>query len=128
MKVLIIDDDYIVAKSCQRILEAEGMKIYVAGTMETGEKLLTAESSAQFDLILTDIKMPGRDGFDMIHVAKKKHPDIPILMMTGYLTVETIEKGRRLGADNYIAKPFTPKELMEAVLETTNRQKGGTNQ
>lgn len=126
MKILIIDDDYIVAKSCQRILEAEEMKTYVAGSMETGEKLLAAESSVPFDLILTDIKMPGRDGFDMIHEAKKKHPDIPILMMTGYLTVETMEKGRRLGSDSYIAKPFTPEELMKAVLETISRHKGGT--
>lgn len=126
MKILIIDDDDIVAKSCQRILEAEAMKIYVADTMETGEKLLESESSTPFDLILTDIKMPGRDGFDMIHEAKKKHPDIPILMMTGYLTVETMKKGRRLGADNYIAKPFTPEELMAAVVETTSRHKGGT--
>lgn len=126
MKVLIIDDDYIVAKSCQRILEAEKMEIYVAGTMETGVKLLAAEFHEPFDLILTDIKMPGRDGFDMIHEAKKTHPDIPILMMTGYLTAETIEKGRRLGADNYITKPFTPDELLEAVQETINRHKGET--
>lgn len=128
MKILIIDDDDIVAKSCQRILEAEGMEIYVAGAMETGEKILAAESSEQFDLILTDIKMPGRDGFDMIHVVKKKHPDVAILMMTGYLTVETVEKGRRLGADNHIAKPFTPEELIKAVMETINCHKGGTNQ
>ncbi len=126
MKILIIDDDYIVAKSCQRILEAEGMRIYVADTMETGQKLLASESSAPFDLILTDIKMPGRDGFDMIHEAKKKYPDIPILMMTGYLTTETIEKGRRLGADNYIAKPFTPEELTAAVVKTTSRHIGET--
>jgi YesN/AraC family two-component response regulator len=126
MKVLIIDDDYIVARSCKRILEAEEMEIYVANTMETGAKLLEAESSAPFDLILTDIKMPGRDGFDMIHEAKKKYPDIPILMMTGYLTTETMEKGHRLGADNYIAKPFTPKELMEAIVKAINQQKGET--
>lgn len=125
MKILIIDDDSIIALSCQRILEAEEVEIHVADSMETGVKLLASESSAPFDLILTDIKMPGRDGFDMILEAKKKYPDIPILMMTGYLTVETIEKGRRLGADNYIAKPFTPEELMKAVMKTTNHHKGG---
>lgn len=126
MKILIIEDDYIVAKSCQRILEAEEMKTCVADTVEKGEKLLVTELSPPFDLILTDIKMPGRDGFDMIYEAKKKYPDLPILMMTGYLTVETMKKGCSLGADNYIAKPFTPEELIKAIIETTSHHKGVT--
>jgi DNA-binding response OmpR family regulator len=69
----------------------------------------------RFDLLLTDIRMPGRDGFEMIIQARKIRPNMPILMMTGYMTPETIEQGRKCGADNYIAKPFTPDELMEAV-------------
>lgn len=124
MKVLIVDDDAIVVQSCLRILELEGIEVHAASTVDMGEEMLTARPAPPFDLIITDIKMPGQDGFAMIRRAKEIQPDIPILIMTGYLTVNTREKGRRMGADNYIAKPFTPEELVDAVLKTTNRHRG----
>ena len=129
MKILIVDDDAIVVQSCVRILELEGIETQVANTVEEGEKLLSAAgASAPFALILTDVKMPGQDGFEMIRRARNIRPDIPILMMTGYLTSRTMEKGRRYGADNYIAKPFTPDELVEAVKKTTIRHTGGSQE
>lgn len=112
MKILIVDDDLIVIKSCRRILESEGMETCSAETVAMGEKILYQES---FDLMLTDIKMPGVDGFEMIQRARKIQPEMAILIMTGYLTPEIIEKSHSLGVESYIAKPFTPEELMEAV-------------
>jgi DNA-binding response OmpR family regulator len=112
MKILIVDDDPVVALSCRRVLEAEGMEVHSATSVEMGESMLAAE---RFDLLLTDIKMPGRDGFEMISQARKIRPNMPVLMMTGYMTPETIEQGRRFGAENHIAKPFTPDELIGAV-------------
>lgn len=124
MKILIVDDDAIVVQSCMRILELEGMEASIASTVEMGTKLLSAEGpAASFDLILTDVKMPGQDGFEMIRQAREIQPAIPIIMMTGYLTSRTMEKNRRYGADNYIAKPFTPDELIDAVRKTTIRHK-----
>ena len=129
MKILIVDDDAIVVQSCVRILEMEGFETQVANTVEEGENLLSsAGASFPFALILTDVKMPGQDGFEMIRRARNIRPDIPILMMTGYLTSKTMEKGRRYGADNYIAKPFTPDELVDAVNKTTVRLKGGSQE
>ena len=115
MRVLIVDDDAIVVRSCRRVLEAEGMDIHTANTVAQGVAMLT---EADFDLMLTDIKMPGQDGFAMIARARQLRPDLPILMMSGYSTAETIANGRRLGADNHIAKPFTPEELLIAVRNT----------
>lgn len=112
MKILLVEDDAIVIQSCRRVLEAEGMEIHVATTVDEGEAKLAAD---RFDLMLTDIKMPGRDGFEIIDYATKTCPNMLIVMMTGYMTPETIEKGRRAGADNYVAKPFTPEELIHAV-------------
>ena len=112
MKILIVDDDPIVIQSCCRILEAEGMQIDTANTVEMGEKILV---EYHFDLMLTDIKMPGKDGFEMIQRAKKIRPDMPVLIMTGYLTPETVEYSRSFGVNNSIAKPFTPEELVAAV-------------
>lgn len=125
MKILLVDDDPIVVQSCLRILQSEGIETQVATTVERGVQLLSEELSPPFELILTDVKMPGQDGFEMIRQARMIQPEIPILMMTGYLTTTTMEKGRRFGADNYIAKPFTPEELVEAVQKTINRNQGG---
>lgn len=114
MKILIVDDDAIVVHSCRRIFEAEGMDILSADTVEKGLSILAAE---KVDVMLTDIKMPGQDGFEMIRRARKMRPEMPILMMTGYLTADTIAAGRQAGADHCIAKPFTPEELIQAVQE-----------
>ncbi len=116
MKILIVDDEPIVIESCRRILEAEGMIVRrAANALQAKEILRQGES---FDLILTDIKMPGQDGFQLISQIRKAMPGIPILMMTGYLTPETVEKGRSGGAEGFIAKPFTPEELILAVENT----------
>lgn len=126
MKILIVDDDSVVVHSCVRILEAEGIDTVVASSVDEGEELLKAhKETSPFSLILTDVKMPGKDGFAMIQQARKLQADIPILMMTGYLTSKTMERGRRFGADNYIAKPFTPDELILAIKNTKVRSKGG---
>jgi DNA-binding response OmpR family regulator len=129
MKILIVDDDEIVIQSCVRIFEMEGIETQVANTVEEGEKLFSAvETSSPFGLILTDVKIPGHDGFEMIRRARNIRPDIPILMMTGYLTSKIMDKGRRYGANNYIAKPFTPYELVDAVNKTTVQHKGGSEE
>ncbi|PIE66640.1 MAG: response regulator [Deltaproteobacteria bacterium] len=114
MRILIVDDDAMVVRSCRRILELEGVEIQSADNVEDGLTILTA---GEVDLMLTDIKMPGQDGFELIKQARKIQPELPILMMTGYLTAETIEAGQRAGADNCIAKPFTPDELIQAVRQ-----------
>ena len=114
MRILIVDDDAIVVHSCRRILEAEGMDIHSAASVEAGLSIL---ADGDIDILLTDIKMPGQDGFAMIRRARQRRPGLPILMMTGYLTAETIAAGRRAGADHCIAKPFTPNELIQAVQQ-----------
>ncbi|SHJ81316.1 Response regulator receiver domain-containing protein [Desulfatibacillum alkenivorans DSM 16219] len=112
MKILIVDDDPIIILSCRRILEAEGHELRVANTVDEGESFLVEES---FDLMITDIKMPGADGFEMIRRAGKARPEMPVLVMTGYLMQETLDEGASLGVTDYIAKPFTPDELLRAI-------------
>lgn len=123
MKVLIVDDDMIVVESCRRILNAEGIETHVAGTVEEAEAVLDIEA---FDAMITDIKMPTQDGFQLIAWAKKHKPDMIVLMMTGYLIPETQDKGLRSGADAFIAKPFTPDELISKLYDTLKiRNHGG---
>jgi DNA-binding response OmpR family regulator len=112
MRILIVDDDPMVIKSCSRILEAEGHETLIAYTVKSGEDLLGERA---FDLMITDIKMPGQDGFEMIRRSTLKRPGMPILVMTGYLVPDIVEQGHRLGVSHYIAKPFTPDELLTAI-------------
>lgn len=113
MRILIVDDDRIVLESCRRILEAEGITAHTAENAETARAVL--ETEGPFDVIMTDIKMPGSDGFELIRPIRKTYPEMAILMMTGYLIPETIRKGTESGADLLIAKPFTPEELLASV-------------
>lgn len=114
MKVLIVDDDAIVVESCRRILHAVSIETRTAGTVEEAKSILQAD---KFDAMLTDIKMPKEDGFNLISWTKEHIPGMGILMMTGYLTPDTENKGVRSGADTFIAKPFTPDELIERLRQ-----------
>jgi CheY-like chemotaxis protein len=116
MKVLIVDDDWIVLESCRRVLQAEGMAVQAAADAEKAQSLL--ETGGGFDLILTDIKMPGKDGFELIRTVRERFPQSAILMMTGYLIPEIIQRAQAQGADAVIAKPFTPEELVASVRKT----------
>lgn len=115
MRILIVDDDKIVLESCRRILEAEGIAVLTAGNAEKAESVIQGEGP--FDVIMTDIKMPGRDGFELIRSIRRAYPEMAVLMMTGYLIPETIRKGTEIGADVLIAKPFTPEELLASIRE-----------
>ncbi|TKB09662.1 response regulator [Desulforhopalus sp. IMCC35007] len=112
MKVLIVDDDTIVVESCRRILHAEGIVTQHAGTVEEAKAVLETEV---FSAMITDIKMPKQDGFKLISWVKKHRPEMSVLMMTGYLTPDTQNTGLNSGADAFIAKPFTPDELLEQL-------------
>ncbi len=123
--ILVVDDDRVVLSSCRRILEAEGYSTRVTSNVK---EALAALESGNFDLLLADVIMPEYDGIYLIGNVKQKWPDLPILVMSGYPTPETISSGRRLGATHFIAKPFTPDELIEAVaraLATDKNKDGG---
>ncbi len=113
MKILIVDDDASVLESCRRILESEGADVSLARDVPTARIVL--EGQGPFDLILSDIKMPENDGFELLRLVRTAFAGTAVLMMTGYLIPEVMEKGRQKGADGFIAKPFTPEELLKSV-------------
>jgi len=118
MKILVVDDDAIVIKSCRRILEAEGFEVMtVPGADEALEKI----KSSEFDLLLMDVKMPKHDGIFLMREIKKNWPDIPIIVMSGYPTPETIADVLKLGATQFIPKPFRPDELVKAVRQVIEK-------
>jgi DNA-binding NtrC family response regulator len=114
MKILVVDDDAIVIKSCRRILEAEGFEV---SAVPGADSALEAMKNSDFDLMLIDVKMPQRDGMYLMREVKKSWPEIPIIVMSGYPTPETIAEVLRLGATLFIPKPFRPDELMKSVRQ-----------
>jgi CheY-like chemotaxis protein len=105
-------------KAAEGSWRLEGMSLTVVGNAHSAQSILATGEA--FDLMLTDIKMPKTDGFQLIAQAKAVYPGLKVLMMTGYLTPETVEQGRQSGADGFIAKPFTPDELVAAVHSTAS--------
>jgi DNA-binding NtrC family response regulator len=116
--ILIVDDDRVVLSSCERILESEGYGTSLTSSVK--EALETLEGK-NFDLLLVDVIMPEYDGMYLIGNVRKNRPDLPILVMSGYPTPETISSGLRMGATHFIAKPFTPDELIQAVHKALGR-------
>jgi DNA-binding NtrC family response regulator len=112
MRILVVDDDAIVIKSCKRILEAEGLEV---STVPSADEALEMIKKYEFDLLLIDVKMPKHDGMFLMREIKKVIPDMPIIVMSGYPTPETISDVLNLGATQFIPKPFRPDELIKTI-------------
>lgn len=112
--ILVIDDEEIVRISCRRALTPEGFNVEVARDGLEGLRLL---KDKPYDLILIDLKMPNMDGMEVLENILAMRPDAKVIIITGYSAVETAVKAIKMGAFNYLEKPFTPDSLLEAVKE-----------
>jgi DNA-binding NtrC family response regulator len=119
-RILVVDDEDIVRTSCSRTLSPEGYEVKLA---KNGAEGLRMASENQFDLVLTDLKMPDMDGIEVLRIIKEKWPETEVIIVTGYQTVDTAVKAIKLGAYDYIEKPFTPDALISAVTEALTGKK-----
>jgi len=110
--VLVVDDEPSVTRSCMRILSEEGYRVL---TTESGKEGLCLARIPDYDLLLTDLKMPDLGGMTIVETLKQERVDIPVVVITGYGTPETQARVRELGVAGYIEKPFTPEQIAEAV-------------
>jgi DNA-binding NtrC family response regulator len=111
-KILIIDDDKLVTWSLSRDLQSDGCDITIAGDGKSG---LTAFQQKQPDLVLLDLKLPDIDGLEILRTIKQENPDAIIIMMTAYATVQTAVDAVKIGAIDFIKKPFTLDELKTSI-------------
>jgi DNA-binding NtrC family response regulator len=111
-KALVIDDDQFVVARVNRILSEEDYE--VDGSL-SGQKGLEWAIQKNYDVILTDIRMPDIGGMLVLRDIKRAKPSLPVLIITGYATVRSAVQAMKLGAADYIEKPFTPEELLKAV-------------
>jgi DNA-binding NtrC family response regulator len=111
-RILIVDDEDIVVRSTTRILEGSGHSLQTASD---GAEALKKIDESPFDLVILDIMMPKMDGMEVLRRVKEAHPDIEVIMFTGLAQIETAVNCMKLGAFDYLAKPFEPEELRLAV-------------
>jgi len=115
--ILIVDDDNRIRNLLKEYLSESN---YIISTAENSENAKIKISQFKFDLIVLDVMMPGQDGYDLTNELKK-NSEIPIVLLTAKGEVENRIKGLELGADDYITKPFEPKELLLRIKNILNK-------
>jgi len=115
-KILIVDDEPFVRDLLEKVLRRGGHDVVVR---PTADDAVVALKSSQFDVLLTDVVMPGMDGFDLLRLVKHAHPEVKVIVLTGYARLQSISDFLLCGADEYLAKPFQVHELIAAVDRVT---------
>jgi len=110
-KVLVVDDDVVVGRSFDRVLSEKG---YAVSTALDGQEALNKFGGEDYDVVFTDIKMPGMDGFEVAKRIKEKCPWTPVVIVTGYGTPANEATAEVLGVSGFVRKPLTP-EMIEGI-------------
>ena len=128
-KILVVDDDTTFCIMLKNWLGKRKFEVENAFTCKEAVKKL--EGTA-FDVVLTDLRLPDKDGIDLLRIIKEKTPQAQVILMTGYADIQTAVTAIKLGAFDYVSKPVIPdeilKKLQEALkLETKPKEKGKTS-
>ena len=120
MKVLLIDDEQEFTGALAERLE---LRDYSVQTVDNGEDGLSAIENNPPHIVVLDLKMPGLSGIEVLKRVKFQHPDLPVLLLTGYGSTEDGIKGMQLGAFDYMMKPLNIDELIAKLQEAAGKQK-----
>ncbi len=121
-KVLVVDDDAVVGRSFDRVLSQKG---YAVSTALSGPEALNEISGKDFDVVFTDIKMPGMDGFEVTKRIKEKCPWTPVVIVTGYGTAANEATAEVLGVSGFVRKPLTPEMIEGITLKALHEKEAG---
>jgi len=113
MKILVVDDDALVRDVVQKGLSRMGG--YDAEVAQSGLEAIEKMEKDVFDLVLTDLKMPGMDGLELLKIIKGTRPEVMVILMTAYGSIETAVEAMKMGADDYITKPINFDDLLIRV-------------
>jgi DNA-binding NtrC family response regulator len=118
--ILIVDDEHNIRLTLSRALEA--LKVDI-DTAASGEEALAKLKEKKFTLILLDLRMPGMTGMEVLRKLRETRPEIRVIIMTAYGTIESAVEAMKLGAVDFIQKPFVPAEIRELASRVMNREK-----
>ncbi len=113
-RILVVDDEMVVRDSLKEWLEDEGFQVDMA---ESGDEALQCLGAETYHLMLLDIKMPGMDGVEVLKRSRDMRQELPVVMMTAYATVETAVEAMKIGALDYLMKPFDPDTLVPLIVQ-----------
>ncbi len=116
--ILVVDDAPATLEVLQRNLSAQGYQVFTAPGVTEALKIL---DEIPVDLVITDLKMPGASGLDLVRHIRENLKDTEVMMITGYATIEGAVKAVKIGAEEYLAKPFTDDELFSAVRRSLDK-------
>ena len=116
-RILVVDDESYVRVLLKRVLTRRGHDVYVA---DDGEAALELMGEHRYDLVLTDVVMPGIDGFDLLRRVKATYPAVTVIVLTGYARKQSISDFLLYGADEYLSKPFQVQALLDSVDRVVN--------
>ena len=123
-KVLVVDDDPVVGKSFDRVLSGKG---YAVITAASGQEALDKLETENYDLVFTDIKMPGMSGLDMAEQVKQRRPWLPVVIVTGYGSPGNEARAEAAGVSGFLRKPLSP-EMIENSAQKALSENGATEQ
>jgi signal transduction histidine kinase/CheY-like chemotaxis protein len=118
-KIIIVDDEADVLELCERILIDKG---YQVTTVSDGNEAIKLAGTEQFDLLLSDIRMPGMDGLEIVQAITGVDRSVVCVLMTGYSTMDMVIEALKLGVDEFILKPFSPDELVLVVTKALEKE------
>jgi uncharacterized protein (TIGR02266 family) len=120
-RVLVVDDESVIRKICKRTLEINN---FMVTTADDGNEALRIVAEEGIDVVLLDIKMPGLSGIEVLKNIKQNHPETEVIMMTGYATVQTAVESMKIGAYDYLTKPFEDiSQISECVSRAFSQKK-----
>lgn len=118
-KVLLVDDEEEFTFTLSKRLEARNLKVK---TVNRGEDAVEMADEQEFDAIILDLSMPGMDGLETLQKIKENHPDVEIIMLTGYASVENSDKAMKIGAEDFLEKPVNIRYLMSKIEEAHKKR------
>lgn len=113
VRILLVDDEPILLKAVEFKLKKEGMEVTTASNGEDAVEIL--QNSDSFDLLISDVMMPGLSGMELLKSVKANNSQMKVLLLTGLKTEDTVVDAFDMGADDFMTKPFNPKELVLRV-------------
>ena len=119
-RILIVDDEEIVIRSCLRILAGDEFQVEA---VQDGREALRKIEENPYDVMILDIMMPNIDGLEVLRRVKETHPNVDVIMITGLSQIDTAVQAMKLGAFDYISKPFEPDELKLVVQRALERRR-----
>ena len=120
IRILVIDDEHVICKGCDLVLSEKGYSVQICMTGKEGLFQIRTEA---YDLLLLDLKLPDMDGMEILKQVKENKPGVCVIVMTGYSTVQSAVAAMKLGAVDYLAKPFSDDELTIAVERAAEKKR-----